>query len=245
MAKYGHHIRNMVHWVGNNLSNVASAWWKDVCSIDIRDEGSWFGQNISRKIGNGLTTRFWYDCWMGSLPLCERFPRLFSISSHKEGTVGEYWEEKEMWHQGGWGWRRRLFVWEENLLNELIESFLTLSLSDEVDAWKWRLEDDGNFSVCSTYVLLGSIFSPALELGVHELRVLNNIWKSPTPSKVIAFSWKLLRNRIPTRVNLLYRGTDVNNEDVNCVHCQSGAESELHLFLFYDFAMRVWKGIFR
>jgi hypothetical protein len=27
---------------------------------------------------------------MGNIPLCDRFPRLYSISSYKEGTVNEF-----------------------------------------------------------------------------------------------------------------------------------------------------------
>jgi hypothetical protein len=94
VAKCGPLIRHKVHWVGSSIPNGASAWWKDVCGIDLKDGVSWFGQNISRKIENGLSTRFWLDCWMGNSPLCEKFPRLFSISSHKEGLIGEYWEER-------------------------------------------------------------------------------------------------------------------------------------------------------
>jgi hypothetical protein len=99
--------------------------------------------------------------------------------------------------------------------------------------------------VKSTYEFLGTIFSPEPNFGEQELRVLNNIWKSPAPSKVIAFSWKLLRGRIPTRLNLAHRGVNVNGGSVDCVHCYGVGESELHLFLFCDFAMVVWKAIFR
>jgi hypothetical protein len=77
VAKYGVDVRKKVHWVGGDIANNASSWRKDICSIDIRDGVSWFSQNMSRKIGNGLLTRFWYDCWTGILPLNERFPRLF------------------------------------------------------------------------------------------------------------------------------------------------------------------------
>jgi hypothetical protein len=75
--------------------------------------------------------------------------------------------------------------------------------------------------------------------------VFNNIWKSSAPSKVIAFSWKVLRNRIPTRVNLLLRGVKVNGGIPVCAHRQRGREDENHLFLFCDFSMSVWKAIFR
>jgi hypothetical protein len=245
VAKYGPLIRHKVHWVGSPISNGASAWWKDICGIDLKDGVSWFGQNISRKIGNELSTRFWLDCWMGNSPLCEKFPRLFSISSHKDGLVGEYWEEKERWSGGEWGWHRRLFVWEETLLNNLLENFPPFSMLEEEDSWKWVQSEDGNFTVKSTYLLLNNIFSPDSGLGDHDLRVLSIIWKSPAPSKVIAFAWKLLRNRLPTRARLAYRGVEVNGGSVICVHCQRIEETEVHLFLFCDFAMQVWMEIFR
>jgi len=37
---------------------------------------------------------------------------------------------------------------------------------------------------------------------MEEKRVFRQIWKSPAPSKVVAFAWKLLLDRIPTRMNL-------------------------------------------
>jgi hypothetical protein len=62
-----------------------------------------------------------------------------------------------------------------------LDAFLVLTLSDEEDVWKWELGEEGTFSVKSTYSFLGSIFSPESDFGVQELRVLNNIWKSPAP----------------------------------------------------------------
>ncbi|PNX54389.1 NAD(P)-binding rossmann-fold protein, partial [Trifolium pratense] len=111
----GEIVRITVHWIGCSFSNRASSWWKDICSIDVREDGSWFAKNMSRRLGNGNSTRFWLDCWFDNLPLCERFPRLFSISTQKDGMVSNFWVEREgVW---GWemGWRRRLFVWEEDL----------------------------------------------------------------------------------------------------------------------------------
>jgi hypothetical protein len=74
VKKYGPHIRAKVHWIGSEVHYCASSWWKDICGIDKREEGSWFANNISRVIGNGQSTRFWLDCWMGNVPLCDRFP---------------------------------------------------------------------------------------------------------------------------------------------------------------------------
>lgn len=64
----------------------------------------------------------------------------------------------------------------------------------------------------------------------EEKRVFANIWKSSAPSKVVAFSWKLLRDRVPTRRDLVWR----------TVFCGIGEESALHLFLHCDVAHAVW-----
>ncbi|KAK2418950.1 hypothetical protein QL285_041097 [Trifolium repens] len=172
------------------------------------------------------------------------FPRLFSISNHKDGLVGEILVDRERFCRGAWGWRRRLFVWEEALLQELSVAIPVLALSEEEDEWKWALEDYGCFSVKSTYLLLDRIFTPEPLFGDEQLRVLNLIWKSPAPSKVLAFSWKLLRDRLPSKVNLAKRGVQLNGAVLDCVHCQGREEDVEHLFLCCNFVDGVWKAIF-
>jgi hypothetical protein len=44
---------------------------------------------VSRKVGNGNTTRFWLDKWVGEEPLKDKFPRLFSISNRIEAWVSD------------------------------------------------------------------------------------------------------------------------------------------------------------
>jgi hypothetical protein len=43
----------------------------------------------------------------------------------------------------------------------------------------------------------------------------------------------------------MHRGIVANDGTLNWVHCIGSAENVLHLFLFCDFALRVWKAIFR
>nr|GFB25550.1 RNA-directed DNA polymerase, eukaryota, reverse transcriptase zinc-binding domain protein [Tanacetum cinerariifolium] len=40
-----------------------------------------------KRVGDGLSTRFWLDIWVSKLPLSERFPRLFMLDVEKEVSV--------------------------------------------------------------------------------------------------------------------------------------------------------------
>jgi hypothetical protein len=97
------------------------------------------------------------------------------------------------------------------------------------DIWRWKLEDSETFSVKSLYVKLegrglGEVLRPD-----GERRVFSKIWKSGAPSKVIAFVWKALLDRIPTRVNLLKRNCLPPDIGSNCVWCTTVPESLEHL----------------
>jgi hypothetical protein len=245
VAKYGPDVRHIVHWFDFHIPARASCWWKDLCGVDLNDEVSWFAQNISRRVKSGSTTRFWKDAWLGPSPLCVCFPRLFSISTQKDAMINEVWVVRE--EVGRWelDWRRRLFVWEEELLGGLRETLPILELTLDEDVWFWGPGEGGDFSVHSVYLLLGGARIGGSGFSDDELRVFRNIWRSPAPSKVIAFSWKLLRNRIPTKINLALRGIQVVGGSNECIHCHGRDEDDRHLFIFCDFAALVWKAIFR
>jgi hypothetical protein len=177
---------------------------------------------------------------MGIVPLCEQFPRLFSISIHKMAMICDMREIVDGEDRWKWGWRRRLFAWELDLLRNLSALVPLVPLTEANDAWWWRLEEDGVFTVKLAYLLLDGTFTSEAELDMAELKVLANIWKCVAPSKVIAFSWKLLRNRIPTRGNLAARGILVAGGGGECALCVANTEDVNHLFMFCGFACRVW-----
>jgi hypothetical protein len=137
------------------------------------------------------------------------FPRLFSISSQKEARICDVRIMGDGVGRWDFLWRRRLFVWEENLIEELLDFLPDLVLTGLEDEWRWGPGEGGLFSVHSVYTTLGTALAPPEQFSVQQLRVFERIWKCPAPSKVIAFSWKLLRNRIPTKSNLVRRGVHV------------------------------------
>ncbi|MCI37816.1 F-box family protein, partial [Trifolium medium] len=83
------------------------------------------------------------------------------------------------------------------------------------------------------------------ELSDLEVKTFNSIWKSPAPSKIIAFSWQLLHDRVSTKQNLFLRGVIHHANEVNCGWCLDSSESAIHLFLHCRVAMEVWYEIFK
>ncbi|KAK2385146.1 hypothetical protein QL285_072415 [Trifolium repens] len=245
VAKYGSHIINDMEWGSPIISPKASWWWKNIMALDkaVPDK-NWLLELIRRKVGNGANTHFWTSKWLGEAPLALKFPRLYSLSSQKEGMVLDLVVLGA--NSVGWNftWRRALFQWEEDLVLSLRELLDGVVLSPEEDCWKWSPSDDGNFSVNSAYKFLAKELNNDLVLNGELEVVFDHLWESPAPSKVIAFSWQLLYDRIPTRHNLQTRGIGVSDHPWECLGCVGKVENSNHLFLHCPCAMKIWCDIF-
>jgi hypothetical protein len=187
-------------------------------------------QAVTKRVGSGNSTKFWKEVWLGNQSLEARFSRLFGISTQKEALVSEvaYWENG-VWR---WGlmWRRNFFVWEEELVDELMVVLNLASITTTEDKSLWNPGGEEGFSVKSTYVFLDHILNPYQQLPSLLLFAFKFIWKCGVPSKVSAFAWQLLLDRLPTRDNLRRRGV-VNVEGSRCPYCLAEVESATHLFL--------------
>jgi hypothetical protein len=237
VAKYG-------EWaVGNGRLDVegqfwgVSGWWRAICRLD--NGLNWFSQLAVKKLGNGNTTRFWKDVWIEGQSLQSKFPRLYGISVQQEALVCDVgrWENGVwLW---GWLWRRNLFVWEENLMQQLLDLLSQVTVSEANDRWVWSLAIQDGFSVKSLYVFLERTLLNHDLRSPMELFAFKHIWKSGVPSKVSAMAWQLLLDRVPTRDNLHQRGV-VGADGISCPLCAAAAETPRHLFLHCHFAAGVW-----
>jgi hypothetical protein len=100
---------------------MGSVWWREI--VRIRDgvdgpRGDWFGECVTRVVGDGTNTLFWTDPWLDGIPFSVRFGRLFDLAVTKPSSVAEMFSLG--WQAGGeaWLWRRQLWVWEEDMLRE-------------------------------------------------------------------------------------------------------------------------------
>ncbi|GAU48788.1 hypothetical protein TSUD_406310 [Trifolium subterraneum] len=214
-----------------------SAWSRELVSI--RDgggdlEGGWFRRHILRKVGDGANTFFWTDPWMVRTPLSERFGRLFDLAVNKSVSVAEMFQSG--WEVGGeaWVWRRPLRAWEEEMLGECQTLLLTVSLQAfSYDRWLWQPYLDGGYSVCGAYQILTAHDVVPLDAAADL------IWHTQVPLKVSIFAWRLLRDRLPTKVNLISRGI-LPMEDHLCVSGCGAVESAQHVFLSCSTFRPLW-----
>jgi hypothetical protein len=237
VARYGSDVVGNLNLAVDALRNGTSGWWRDLCRLDV--DGGWLKHVVEKRLGNGSTIRFWKDVWVAGQSLQELFPRLFGISTQKEAMISDVgWWDNGVWR---WGlmWRRNFFVWEENLLVELLNVVSQVTLSEVEDRWVWIPGGENNFSVKSLYVYLESNLMNHVPRSPMEAFAFKYIWKSGAPSKVCAMAWQLFLDRIPTREILSVRGV-ILPADACCPFCVNVIESSVHIFLHCRIAAAIW-----
>ena len=195
---------------------------------------SWFDDNTRRVVGNGRNTFLLTDNWLGGAPLRLQFSRLYELSVHKECLVEDM--SRLGWEEGGnvWGWRRRMLAWEEESVRECSALLNNVILQDNIqDSWKWLLDPLHGYSVRGTYRFLTS--GDDLVVGGAN----NNVCHKLVPSKVSLFAWRVLQNKILTRLNLV-RSHVLQPNDNLCVGGCGTIETVDHLFIGCDIFDTVW-----
>ena len=214
-----------------------SMWWRSICRVRGRvgeGVGSWFDDNVRRLVGDGRTTLFWFDHWIGETPLRFKFPRLFDLAINKECTVKEM--ESLGWEVEGraWEWRRRLLAWEEDSVRECSEVLHNIVLQvDVTDSWRWLLDPVHGYSVRESYRFLTTSCEQV------DRSLVDDVWHRNIPEKVSLFVWRLLRNRLPSKDNLLRRNI-LHVNDLACVTGCGASETAKHLFLDCDLSYSMW-----
>jgi hypothetical protein len=242
MAKYGPHISGKGNLGVSDVTRMSSTWWKDICNPD--KDSIWFVEAVEKRVGNGNLTTIWTDTWIGDQSLQQRFPRIYGISNQKESTIfnmGRWVENTWSWE---FDWRRNLFVWEEPIKAEFLDVINQFVPSERDDLWLWRENKDDGFSVKSCYDMLQNKFSLSSVLEPSEELAYSMIWKCGAPSKVCAFSWQLLWDRLQTKDNLQKRRI-LHHQQTMCVICGTAIETNAHLFLHCDFVAKVWYALMR
>ncbi|KAK2422417.1 hypothetical protein QL285_032952 [Trifolium repens] len=168
-AKYGGVGRQPLSM---NRNYKFSSWWRDLVGLGVLPgvEGDWTQDVFVRKVGIGGSTRFWLDAWVGNVPLCVTFPRLFKISLQTNLCV----KDMGAWENDTWiwclEWRRSFFTWEEELFVKLLEIIEPTPISKKDDVWACIF--GGPFTVSSLYLFLHNRFFSTSSFGENLPKVI-------------------------------------------------------------------------
>lgn len=72
------------------------------------------------------------------------------------------------------------------------------------------------------------------------MQMIRNLASQPTAFLV----WKIMLNRLPTKINLRARNILVDEEELRCIFCDNVVESINHCFLSCDKVMEIWKACY-
>ena len=115
---------------------------------------------------------------------------------------------------------------------QLLDNFVLQT--DVVDRWLWLHDVVRGYTVRGAYCLL-----TRQEHRLGDVRG-DHVWHSHVPLKVSILAWRLLRDRLPTKNNLLRRGI-IQQTDIQCAMGCGVDETAPHVFFHCSFYGTLWQ----
>ncbi|KAL4383684.1 hypothetical protein GQ457_15G008560 [Hibiscus cannabinus] len=167
------------------------------------------------------------------VPLRVSFPRIFVVCSFKQGCIADFGTKED----GVWSWdvplRRQLFDWELEQWNTFMNILNGFRGNNFNSDWvRWVGTRDGVYSVKSLVNKLSDCSSSG-----GDWKDL--VWRGIAPPKVKVFTWLVIRQRIPVRVELAARGLSLR-DNIMCPLCGLVPESVAHLLFNFRFRVASW-----
>ncbi|XP_057811613.1 uncharacterized protein LOC131025845 [Salvia miltiorrhiza] len=174
--------------------------------------------NTYTHIGDGLTTSFWHDEWLG-YSLASRCNIPPFMAPFCQQSVADYF------HNGVWHFTQAFI----NNFPEVVCDILLLPLGEEKDVRFWKPSLHGNVTAALAFKNHCSRF-PSVSWGTW-------LWENFIPVRRSLVCWRVLHNRMPTCDRLIRQGMSTPNF---CPIYYEAAETLDHLFWSYNRVRDVW-----
>nr|GEY19251.1 RNA-directed DNA polymerase, eukaryota, reverse transcriptase zinc-binding domain protein [Tanacetum cinerariifolium] len=179
-----------------HATKFSSIW----CSIirelhQLKDNGFDFWEHRKIRIGNGSTTRFWYDIWIGDMPLYAKFPRLFALDLNKDCSVVD-----KLNNSAELSFRKTVRGGiEQHQMSNLVSMLESIVLSSSNDRWVCGLSNDGDFKIDSGLAL------PVFKQGDDPIDAIN---------KMMSFLSTVVTSCFPTTNNHLRNSSNPRQQEI-------------------------------
>ena len=199
--------------------------WKDIIK-----EWLTFSQNTISSLGNGRRLGFWKDPWCDETVMCNAFPTLFNLATHKNAKVANVWDSSR--EDGGWSlvFLRPFNDWEveevERFLHFLHNKKIRLFQEDRLLLKESMID---GFSVRHMY--------RKLMYSLPTYFPCRSIWNPIVLSKLGFFAWEASWGKVLILDQLKRRGIPLVNR---CFLCEENEETIDHLFIHCSRAKMLW-----
>ncbi|XP_071699047.1 uncharacterized protein [Rutidosis leptorrhynchoides] len=158
---------------GSNV-NGSSTWSNVVKLIKEMDKKDIIPLNsLRRRVGNGISIKFWKDHWIGEGPLFSRYNRLAHLDSNIDCTLAD----KLVNGSWVWSWLRELGSRNETLFSSMLAELASVQLSNIEDSWSWSLASDGCFSIHDTRAKVYNLILPSLSPSTRWYKIIpRKVW---------------------------------------------------------------------
>ena len=205
-------------------SGDSSPWWKDLKLIFQQQHQCSLTTHLRWKVGNGARIQFWKDKWREEdITLKDKYPALYQVSQQQDLTINLMGQNAE----NGWDWK---FQWRRNFFDHEID--MVAAFMDEIDGVQihssrmdhliWRADPSGSYSTKSAYSFLMEDGSSEYEDNASRF-----MWNLKIPPRAAAFSWRIFKDRLPTKANL--RRRQVCLSSYSCPLCEGEEETIGHV----------------
>ncbi|XP_071696053.1 uncharacterized protein [Rutidosis leptorrhynchoides] len=192
-----------------------------------------FKNSFIKTIGDGDTTSFWLEHWIGNDKLCKLYPRLFRLEESQSVSIKERIRKDDNSISLMWSWTHPPSGRTEAELQSLISLLMAFNFNNgKSDTWNWVLDPNGMY----TAKKMSTLIDEQLLCSFASLHV--SMRNPLVPKKVEIFIWRLLNKRLPVRLELDKRGIDLHS--VRCPLCDGDLESVDHAILKCNLAFDVW-----
>ncbi|CAL0332867.1 unnamed protein product [Lupinus luteus] len=170
-------------------------------------------------IGDGKTTNFWIDNWLGE-PLADTLNIPWNLQKNLNASVADFIIDKS------WIIPHSLNILYPQLLDLISNTYI----SSNPDIFIWQKPSDGFLTAKEAYAHCNP--------GTFLSNWGKTIWSTSIPPANSFTTWRLLNNKMPTDENLQSRGCALASK---CDLCRLKEDSTQHLFLQCSFAKSIWQ----
>ena len=201
-----------------------SPWWKDLKSIFQQQHQSRLATNLRWKVGNGARIQFWKDKWReDDITLKDKYPVLYQVSQQQDLTISLMGQNVDNGWDWKFQWRRIFFDHEIDMVAAFMDEIDGVQIhSSRMDHLTWRAEPSGSYSTKSAYIFLMEDGSSEYEDNASRF-----MWNLKIPPRAAAFSWRIFKDRLPTKANL--RRRQVCLPSYSCPLCDGEEETIGHV----------------